>query len=160
MVPLVDVVKNSTGLQSIAVSSTPQTMGLDQVQPSDIPQAFFTSFNNELGLKITDVASPAFSSQLVITDGPMYLAFGMMASTQKSAVTPTSFLDASTLQSLANSYFQQYTAILAQKALTQPTTAQSSSEANQSKERQNVRRGAAQVLAALVSVMVLLDMIL
>ena len=156
----VDVVKNSTGLQSIAVSSTPQTMGLDQVQPSDITQAFFTSFNNELGLKITDVASPAFSSQLVNTDGPMYLAFGMMASTQKSALTPTSFLDASTLQTLANSYFQQYTAILAQKALTQPSSALSSCVAFLSGDRLVVRRVAAQVLAALVSVMVLLDMIL
>ncbi len=156
----VDVVKNGTSLESISISDTPQTRLLGSVEPWDIAKAMFVSYDNDLAIEITDTASPAFLPQVVNADASMYLAFGMSAMQGGNLPSPDAFLDETTLEGLANSYFQQYAAILAQESLTQQTAVPTNCVAVLNGDRLIVRSVAGQTLAALVSLMVLLDMII
>ncbi len=153
----VDVVKNGTSLNSIAMSVSPQTRQLDGVQPWDLAQAMFASYNNELAIQITDTAVPAFLPQIVNTDASMYLAFAMSGAQADGLTSPDTLLDETALEDFANSYFQQYAAILAHESLLQPASVPASSVAVLSSDRLIVRRVAAQTLAAIISLMVLLD---
>jgi len=154
-----DIIRNSTVVKAVGLSPTPNTRTLDKVQPWDIAEAFFRSYSNPPA-GLADTRSSAFpAAQNVNVDGPMNLAFGLLAA-NGSVGTPAAYFDAVTLQTVADDLFQRQAAVIAQGSLMRPSSTRSSCLGFIHAERLVVRTAAVQIIAVLASCMVLLDMIL
>ena len=141
------------GLDAVQVtpSQSTQTRQLSAVQPWDIAQALFASFNNTLAASSFSDTTPSFyGTEVVNVDPGMYLALGMQQAAQQGLTDPSSLLEPSALQTVAEEYFQQYTALLAASALTQPANIALTGTAVVSGERLIMDTLVTQLLAGLL----------
>lgn len=111
-----DVKKSDMTLIDLDLSDT-NNRTLSNVQPWDIAQAFFASYSGPLVENFTDTSPWFYQPATVMVDPAMYLALGMRRLTAGAAVLPSMLFDETTLQSVASDYYQQYTALLASRAL-------------------------------------------
>ncbi|KIH93178.1 hypothetical protein SPBR_02192 [Sporothrix brasiliensis 5110] len=162
----VDVVKNGSYIDSVALNASPAPQELSNVQPWDIAQAHFDSLTGPAAASISDTNSPYFASSAnvnVNVDTPMYLAFGIQGqeddTTDAPATPSAAYLDADTLQALAQSYFLQYSALIAHQALMQPAAIATTCTAYIGGDRLVVSIIAVQTVTVLLSIILLFNIV-
>ncbi|KAK3934841.1 hypothetical protein QBC46DRAFT_425492 [Diplogelasinospora grovesii] len=157
----VEVVKSSDGTLLSITPMRGQSRNLSNVQPWDIAQAFFKSYDNELANTYTDTTPSFYQPQAVDVDAAMYLALNLgLTSNAGNPVPLESLLNATTLERLVNAYFQQYTALLASASLTQRTTTPATGTADVvGEERLLVSSFATQLIAALLGLSTILAIV-
>ncbi|CAK7232623.1 hypothetical protein SEUCBS140593_008323 [Sporothrix eucalyptigena] len=161
----VDVVKNGSYVDSVALDATPQATNLSAVQPWDIAQAHFDSITGSTAASITDINSPYFASSgsNVNVDAAMYLAFGIQGqdddSTGDAASPPATYLDAVTLQTLVQNYYLQYSALIAHQALMAPASIGTTCTVYVGGDRLVVGIVAVQTVAVLLAIILLFNIV-
>ncbi|KAL1909606.1 hypothetical protein Sste5344_004452 [Sporothrix stenoceras] len=160
----VDVVKNGSYIDSVALDPSPQPTNLPNVQPWDIAQAHFDSLAGAVASSITDINSPYFANSTnVNVDAAMYLAFGIQgqadAISGDLATPPAAYLDANTLQVLVQNYFLQYSALIAHQALMEPANIVTTCIAYVGGDRLIVGIFAVQAVTVLLSIILLFNIV-
>ncbi len=163
----VDVVKNGSFVDSVAIDDVlPLPRMLPGVQPWDIAQVLFDSLSSSpAAAAITDVNTPYYTTGAISVnvDAAMYLAFGMQAQADallgNDTTPPTSFFDDTTLQGLAQTYYQQYTAFVAHEALIQPASIATTCTAYIGGDRLVVGVVAVQIVAVLLAIILLFNVV-
>ncbi len=152
----VDVQMDAAGIADVSPSESSETRTLTAVQPWDIAQALFTSFENELASIVSDTTPDFYDPEVVNVDPGMFLALSMQDAAGQEPADPSSLLDAHALQELATDYFQQYSVLLASASLTQPASTSSTGTAVMGGEMLIIGAFAAQLLAALLATSIVL----
>ncbi|CAK7229675.1 hypothetical protein SBRCBS47491_007331 [Sporothrix bragantina] len=163
----VDLVKNGSYIDSVALNASPQPETLSNVQPWDIAQAHFDSITGSVAASITDINSPYFPvstfTDSVNVDAAMYLAFGIQGQqddiTGDTASTPGTYLDAVTLQSLVQNYYLQYSALIARQALMAPASIETTCVVYIGGDRLVVGTVAVQTVAVLLAIILLFNIV-
>ena len=152
----VDLRKNGTDLLNIDLSNPPLNRTLDRVQPWDIAQAMFASYDSDLASAVNDTTPSFYLPNFLNVDPPMYLALGMQRTRARDLPPPSDFLNETTLRTLAMDYFQQYTALLASASLAEPTAASSTGTAAVPGERLVVRGVTVHIMTGLFALAIVL----
>ncbi|KAH8912424.1 hypothetical protein BR93DRAFT_954985 [Coniochaeta sp. PMI_546] len=150
-----DIKKDAMSLVDLELSDTNSTT-LSNVQPWDIAQAFFASYQGLLAGNFSDTSPSFYQGGNLTVDPIMYLALGMRRATVGTPVSLSALFDRTTLQSVADDYFQQYTALLVSKALMQETSLSTAGTIMLRGERLLVRSFAVQLMVTLLGVSVIL----
>ncbi|KAH8882566.1 hypothetical protein GQ53DRAFT_614796, partial [Thozetella sp. PMI_491] len=143
----------ATVLDVAPVESSPTRM-LSAVQPWDIAQAFFASYNTSLASQFSDVTPSFYANEILNVDAAMHFALGLRIAEGQTAMDPLLLLEPSTLQELVTEYFQRYSALLASSALTQPTNTASIGTAAVNGEKIVMGALGAQFLTVLLAISV------
>ncbi|KAB5535995.1 hypothetical protein GE09DRAFT_1038909 [Coniochaeta sp. 2T2.1] len=125
---------------------------LANVQAWDIAQAFFDSYQGALVGNFSDASPPCYQGGNLTVDPPIYLALALYEKVQGTPVSLSALFDRTMLQSVADDYFRQYTALLASKALMVESFSSTAGTINLHGERLLVRSLVVQLMVTLLGV--------
>ncbi|KAJ9129979.1 Protein of unknown function DUF3433, partial [Coniochaeta hoffmannii] len=146
-----DIKKNDWSLIDLDLSDT-KTTTLSNVQPWDVAQAFFDSYQGSLVGNISDTSPPFYQGGNLTVDPAMYLALSLRKRNAGSPISLSALFDGTTLQSVSEVYFQQYSALLASTALMKDTSSSTTGTVALAGERLLVRSFAVQLMVILLGV--------
>jgi hypothetical protein len=146
-----DIKRNDWSLTNLDLADT-NTKTLSKVQPWAVAQAFFDSFQGALAGNFSDTNPPFYQTGNLTVDPIMYLALSLRRATAGSPVAFAALFDRTTLQSVAEDYFQQHTALMAASALVEEASITSTGTVMLRGERLLVRSFVVQVMVTLLGV--------
>ncbi|KAK0621680.1 hypothetical protein B0T17DRAFT_608822 [Bombardia bombarda] len=131
----VDIAKVDSKLLTISLSANPQNRTINGVQPWDLAKALFGSYTSELASTYADTTPWFQQPEVLNVDPAMYMALDLRFRTSGKPVVSASLLDATTLEGIANEYFQQYSALIASRSLMHKTASPIDATASTTSER-------------------------